>query len=329
MRCEVTPPRHEADLGRTGGAGVSPPPPGDPFSLHQPRAPGLGAPPSYLEAGLWRDRLLIRNDTARLQLNQALRVTGDEVVVPDPVTGIEARFTAEKAMLALIGRISTDPAEIDGLPDPLRERLAALGVLVDGDAGAAAHAAWERTLRQAMQAFREGGHAELSGLLCPAVVAFLRQRYRHMARHAALPYGDPQCPTRWIAHNEAAARPLHQALTPIMSAVVGEPVKPSYLYLGAYAEGSTLPRHTDREQCAFTLSLLIDYLPDIEGPSPWPLHLHLDGDGEPRSIRQRLGQGLIFRGREIAHSRPALPAGHMSISIFFHFVPEDFRGRID
>lgn len=320
-------PLHDMDIGRKGGAAANPLPPPVPPSRHQPRAPGLGAPPSHLEAGLWRDRMPAGSGTARSRLNQALRVIGDEVIIADPVTGIEALFIAEAPMRALLERIAADPAEIDSLPDPLRERLAALGALVDDAAVAAARADWERALRHAAHAFRDGGYAELPGLHCPAIIAFLRQRYRQMARQAALAYGDPQCPTRWIAHNEAAALPLHRALTPVVSAVAGERVKPSYLYLGAYTEGSALPRHTDREQCEFTLSLLIDYLPDLEGPSPWPFHLHIED--APRSIHQRLGEGLVFRGREIAHSRPPLPAGHMSISIFFHFVREDFHGRVD
>lgn len=304
-----------------------PPPPGDRPRQGPLCAPDLAAPPSYLEVGLWKDRMPASGGGAGLKLNPALRADGDEVAVVDPVTGIEALFAAGRPMLELLDRIAAEPAEIDRLPDPLRERLTALGVLVDESAATAAKAEWERAVQQAATSFRSGGYAELPSFHCPAIIAFLRQRYRRMAREAALPYGDPQCPTRWTAHNEEAALPLHSALVPAVSAVVGRRVKPSYLYLGVYAEGSALPKHTDREQCEFTLSLLIDYLPDLQGPSPWPLQLHV-GD-EPLSIYRQLGQSLLFAGREIPHSRPPLPAGHMSSSIFFHFVSEDFRGSID
>lgn len=303
-----------------------------PPSRHRPRrgppcAPDLAAPPSYLEVGLWKDRLPASGGGAALKLNPALRAHGDEVVVLDPVTGAESLFSVGKPMLAALARIAAEPEQIERLPDPLRERLTALGVLVDESAVAAAKAEWERAVQQAATSFRTRGHAELPSFHCPATLAFLRQRYRRMAREAALAYGDPQCPTRWTAHNEEAALPLHSALVALVSAIVGRRVRPSYLYLGVYAEGSELPRHTDREQCELTLSLLIDYLPDVHGPSPWPLQLYV-GD-EPLSIYQHLGQSLLFAGREIPHSRPPLPAGHMSSSIFFHFVSEDFRGSID
>jgi hypothetical protein len=301
-------------------------------SSHRPRqgppcAPDLGAPPSYLEVGLWKDRLPASGGGAALKLNPTLRADGDEVLLFDPITGAESLFSVGKPMQEALARIAAEPAQIDRLPDPLRERLTALGVLVDESAVPAAKAEWERAVQQAATSFRTRGHAELPSFHCPALIAFLRQRYRRMAREAALAYGDPQCPTRWTAHNEEAALPLHSALVPVVSAIVGRRVRPSYLYLGVYAEGSELPRHTDREQCELTLSLLIDYLPDVHGPSPWPLQLYV-GE-EPLSIYQHLGQSLLFAGREIPHSRPPLPAGHMSSSIFFHFVSEDFRGSID
>lgn len=306
-------------------SGDVPSPTADSPRRSSPRAPDLGAPPSYLEVGLWRDRIVASG--AGSILNPAIRFDGNEIVVVDPVTGVDALFGAGESMRSLLAGIAAEPAQIDRLPESLRERLTGLGILVDETEAAAARREWDRTVRHAAQSFDDRGYAELPGFLCPAIIAFLRGRYRRMAREAALAYGDCQCPTRWTAHNEEAALPLHSALVPLVSAVVGRRVKASYLYLGVYAEGSHLPRHVDREQCEFTLSVLIDYLPDIERLSPWPLHLHVAD--ETRSIHQGLGQSLLFAGRRIAHSRPHLFEGHMSTSIFFHFVDEDFLGSVD
>jgi len=309
-----------------GGRPVRDPPPSDRLR-RTPRASDLGAPPSYLEVGLWTGRLPAAGDGAGLILNPALRSDGEEIVAPDPATGIEAMFAATGPIPALLARIGADPTEIDRLPGALKERLTALGILLDPGSAATAAAEWKRVVGRAAACFGERRYAELPGVFNPAAVAFLRERYRRMAREAALPYGDPQCPTRWTAHNDEAALPLHSALAPLVSQIVGAPVKPSYLYLGAYAQGSYLARHTDREQCVFTASMLVDYLPDPGGPSLWPLQLHL-GD-PPVSIQQRLGEILLFAGRDIEHGRPPLPEGHMSVSLFFHFVPADFDGSID
>jgi len=302
-------------------------PPARDRSRRHARAPELGAPPSYLEVGLWRDRMPAIGDRTQLRLNPQLRVDGDEVVVADPVTEIDTLFAANSIMLALLARIADEPAEIDRLPAPLRERLTALGVLVDDAAVSTARHAWASQVQHAALSFRGNGYARLPGFFSPAILAFLRGRYRRMTREASLSYGDRQCPTRWIAHNEEAALPLHAALAPLVSAVVRRRVKPSYLYLGEYAEGSELPRHTDREQCEITLSLLIDYLPDPEGRSPWPLEMYVDD--EPVRIHQRIGDSVIFGGQVLEHARPPLSAGHMSSSIFFHFVDQEFDGRLD
>jgi hypothetical protein len=47
------------------------------------------------------------------------------------------------------------------------------------------------------------------------------------------------------------------------------------------------------------------------------------------TVFQAIGDALLYRGRELPHSRDALPEGHTSTSIFFHYVREDFAGSLD
>jgi hypothetical protein len=39
-----------------------------------------------------------------------------------------------------------------------------------------------------------------------------------------------------------------------------------------------------------------------------------------------VGDAVLYRGRQLAHYRDPLPAGHQSSSIFFHYLREDFVG---
>ena len=73
--------------------------------------------------------------------------------------------------------------------------------------------------------------------------------------------------------------------------------------------------------------MLIDYSPEPDAESPWPLWL--DAKHGPIAIHQRLGDTLIYRGRELPHYRHQLPAGHTSTHLFFHYVPADFTGSLD
>jgi hypothetical protein len=119
---------------------------------------------------------------------------------------------------------------------------------------------------------------------------------------------------------------FHLQLTEAVSQLVGEAVKPSYVYFASYQGGAELKRHTDREQCEFSLTFCLDYAPEPAGATPWPLHLDT-----PRSrvtVQQALGDALLYRGRELPHYRDRLPDGHTSTSIFFHYVCADFRGSL-
>jgi hypothetical protein len=46
-------------------------------------------------------------------------------------------------------------------------------------------------------------------------------------------------------------------------------------------------------------------------------------------VYQALGDGLVYRGTAVPHSRDVLGEGRTSTSIFFHYVPKDFSGTLD
>ena len=77
----------------------------------------------------------------------------------------------------------------------------------------------------------------------------------------------------------------------------------------------------------FSISLCLDYWPEPRNETPWPLKLETDS-GQV-AIFQGIGDGLLYRGCELPHWRDRLPEGHMSTSIFFHYVPADFAGPLD
>jgi hypothetical protein len=132
---------------------------------------------------------------------------------------------------------------------------------------------------------------------------------------------------RYIAHNEPVARFFHHQLTAAVAAIAGEPLKPSYVYMAAYQPGAILQKHTDREQCDFSVTLCLDYSPEPRCATPWPLHLHKKSGMV--TVFQAIGDALLYRGCQLPHSRDALPQGHTSTSIFFHYVREGFKGSLD
>jgi hypothetical protein len=290
--------------------------------------PSLDQEPDYLETGLWHREFKRAETTHAQNLNKTIQIDSNVICFVDPITGIEQMFSITNDLRNALQRISRNPDAVGTFPSNLRERLAALGVLVENDQQVSRRRrAWHNLLERARRQFRRDGYVKFPRLLCPVHLAWLRHRYRRLAREAEFEYGDPQCRTRWVAHNEPAARVFHPLLRGIVSHVAAVKVKPSYLYLGCYQAGSILPEHVDRAQCEFSITMLVDYMPELDGKSPWPIYLRTSHGVVP--VRQQIGDALIYRGRRLPHFRKALPAGNMSSSIFFHFVPDHFADTLN
>lgn len=219
-----------------------------------------------------------------------------------------------------------EPAS-SNLPGDSLALLAAAGILVAETAPGNRCRERDEMVSRSGSLFREKGYAPLSGLIHPFHVAALRRYYRHLIRSGAIRLGDGQSPRRYVAYNDPVARFFHQQIAATLSALAGEPLKPSYVYIASYLSGAELKKHTDREQCEFSVTLCLDFSPEPELETPWPIHL--DTCNGTVTVHQALGDGLAYRGTRLPHYRSQLDEGHTSTSIFFHYVAEDFTGSLD
>jgi hypothetical protein len=187
---------------------------------------------------------------------------------------------------------------------------------------------WERQTHEAEELLSLEGHATLRGAVPRAQVAALARYYAAAVDNGLVPYSEQE--KRWPRHGDPVARLFHRLLAPVVQGVVREPIKPSYPYFAAYPRGACLPKHTDREQCEYTVTMLVGYEPAGRDELAWPICLEPPRRGH-RSVRvrQRPGDMAIFKGREIPHWRPVLRAASRSMHLFFHFVRADFSGRLD
>jgi hypothetical protein len=212
--------------------------------------------------------------------------------------------------------------EPPGLDASRRAALVHAGILQGRAEGERRAAAWALAKREQAAAFASDRHVVLPGLVHPVQLAALRRYYRALVADGWVRFGDTQEPNRYRDHDEPLARFFHHRLAAHVSELAGEPVRPSYAYFVSYQTGAKLAAHRDRAQCAFSISLLLDYTPEPEGPSPWPLWL------EGRAIALGLGDALLYRGTELRHWRDPLPAGHASSSLLLHYVPAGFAGKL-
>jgi hypothetical protein len=184
-------------------------------------------------------------------------------------------------------------------------------------------------LDRARDHYRLHGHASLPALVDAQLLAALGRYYKKVVAEGLIKYGDVQVPERYVMGNEGVARFLHLQLAGLIARITGEAIKPSYCYMACYTPGSLLYKHVDRKQCEYSITFAVDFepAPGPGGENPWPLYLETDA-GEITEVRQRLGDGLVYKGRELWHYRHALPAGQRSTHIFFHYVRADFDGPL-
>jgi hypothetical protein len=201
------------------------------------------------------------------------------------------------------------------------------GILSPTDGAAEQNKGIGAILAKLALSFRTSGYTPLSDLIHPFHIAALRRYYRCLIRGGALPLGDGQSARRYVAYNDPVARFFHRQICATLSAVAGEELKPSYVYLASYLSGAELKKHTDRAQCEYSVTLCLDFSPEPQLETPWPIRL--DTPSGTTTVYQAIGDGLAYRGTRLPHYRDALGAGQTSTSIFFHYVPAEFSGSLD
>ena len=252
------------------------------------------------------------------------------VWVEDAATGLPCGYGVRGAVASLARALTP------GQPAPEVEDARLLAVLRCAEVLVPRRQPAERTQRSqrqrqaAAESLKTHGYAVFTDLLPPLLLAALRRYYRNLMAEGFFPLGDDLVERRYVGHNEAVARFFHRLLVPFVTEIVGQPAKPSYVFFSSYLEGALLPRHVDREQCEWSISLQLDYIPEPAAVTPWAIHLQpLAETAPPQALQLALGDGLIYKGRELWHHRGALPPGHRSTSLFLHYVPSDFAGKLD
>ena len=250
------------------------------------------------------------------------------VFVDHPDAPVPSALSADDDTRELFRALIPGAAPPSALDPALRRALVQADVLLCPAVAERRRRAFERTRAAAAGRFRRGGHVVVDHLIHPTQLAALRRYYRELIAEGHVDLADEHAMSRrYRAHDEILARVIHRGLTAFVGKLAGAQMVPSYSFLASYRPGATLPPHRDRPQCAITVSLLIDYRPEPDGPAPWAIHLETGGPNAT-AIRLGLGAGLFFRGTTLTHWRDRLPDGHHSTSLLLHYVPKGFRGPL-
>ncbi|MGD1078647.1 MAG: hypothetical protein ABR881_10045 [Candidatus Sulfotelmatobacter sp.] len=247
--------------------------------------------------------------------------------VRNPTTGNLLPFWLGPQLEGVLQGLHANEPVPSSVPESTRCLLTAAGILLPEDRADQRDRKREESVRKASLSFREKGYAPIGDLVHPFHLAALRRYYRCLIRTGAIRLGDGQSPRRYVAYNEPVARFFHHDIAATLSAIAGESLKPSYVYLASYLSGAELKKHTDREQCEFSVTLCLDFSPEPPLATPWPIRLNTPNGTV--TVYQALGDGLAYRGTRLPHYRDPLGERQTSTSIFFHYVGSDFAGPLD
>ena len=166
---------------------------------------------------------------------------GQMVWIRDPGSDALQPFWLGPELAAMLfGAQPGDPAP--ALTPQARRALIMADVLVPNDYASRRRRQWAEIVSVTGAQFQSEGYAPVGQLIHPFHLAALRRYYRHKLRTGKLHFGDSQSPLRYISHSDPVARFFHQQLTAAITAFAGEPVKPSYVYLGFLSTGSRTGR---------------------------------------------------------------------------------------
>lgn len=186
----------------------------------------------------------------------------------------------------------------------------------------------ERAVREARASIRRDGYAVFRSALPPYFMALLRRHYRRLREEGFFAYDLEQVKRmRCYMHNESVTRFVHGQLCQLFGRATGEAIMPSYSFVTEYFAGSRLPKHTDREQCEWNVTMLADPSPVFEGRDSWPLNLEVKG--RPLPVHLNIGDAIIYQGVRTPHWRDRLEKDRTCKVALFHFVRRGFGASLD
>ncbi|MFI6417308.1 sulfotransferase [Streptomyces sp. NPDC050842] len=239
----------------------------------------------------------------------------------DPETGALVPFWVRFEDFWALRELAPGRPLPPGFPPGLRTALSGAGALGTAEARSRRTALADVAVADAAEEFARSDVCGMGRLVRPGHREALLDYYERLIATGSWPLGDAQVQGRYGWYNESLSRFFHHQFRGLVGRLAGRPVRPSYSYVSAYRAGAVLDRHVDREQCEYTVSLLLgESGPGIAGG--WPLLL--DTTQGSLSLIQRPGEAVLFAGTRVPHWRPPLPDGSTHTSLLFHYVPAEF-----
>lgn len=126
---------------------------------------------------------------------------------------------------------------------------------------------------------------------------------------------DKQCPLSISFYG--VFDQAQQELLPVFEKLSGKKLLDVNNYTRFYVPGEILEKHTDREDCEYSITLTLGF----EG-EPWPFYIE-DSSGKEKEIFMSVGDAILYKGHQRPHWRKKYIEGKWQVQSFFHYVDAD------
>lgn len=143
--------------------------------------------------------------------------------------------------------------------------------------------------------------------------AQLLQKYFSELEESGRYIKDDQAPNSPAVYNFKPFLELLCQKVSQVSALIEEPVLPTYTYARIYKNGEILARHRDRPACEISLTI------HIEGDTAWDIGIQKPS-GEEVSLDLKQGDAMLYLGCVADHWRDTPFSGQNYSQVFLHYV---------
>lgn len=158
------------------------------------------------------------------------------------------------------------------------------------------------------------GYVVLKQVFAPEVSRLVFNYARLKRATGQMERPDTQVPTALRLRVDPLTETLLVQSRTAVEQIVGSELWPSYSYLRLHTRGATMAMHTDRRASELAVSI------NVGGDRPWPLWLRTQG--QDLGIAPEVGDGILYRGREIPHWRDAYE-GELQVQCMLFYVRRD------
>lgn len=187
--------------------------------------------------------------------------------------------------------------------------------------------------------YREQGYAHIERLIPPDVATALLGRVQQDLAQSGQPMtafsqSSPLMKKSAIeiySHHYPPLLTFLWGLTPMMNALTGRDLLPTYDYFRVYQRGDICRLHSDRPSCEHSLSLTLGYSDEriwnfeigkepVEGPEYLKESF---GETPHTSIGMKPGDAVLYQGVQYRHGRVSPNPNRWSAHLFLHWVDRE------